>query len=194
MKAAGDIVEREKLPGRWQERLRLANGRELWLRPIRPEDAAPIDAGFALLRPEEIRQRYLHPVKALTPDYLDQLTHPDPAREFVLVAAEPYPPGEALVGAVARLAIDDDRRGAEFAILVSHYLAGYGLGRLMLSKLVHYARLRKLERLYGDVSEDNVAMLALAERLGFHRMHPQDSGGITRVVLDLRPGSTDAAA
>ena len=67
-------------------------------------------AGFALLQPDEIRQRFLHAVKELTPEMADELTHPDAKREFALVAAEPLPPGEALVGAVARAAISATAR------------------------------------------------------------------------------------
>lgn len=178
-------IRRQKLPGAWNERLRLANGRVLWLRRIRPEDAGPIDSAFSLLRPEEIRLRYLHLVKSLSPDYLHDLTHPEKGRAFVLVAAEPLPPGEALVGAVARLSIDVDRCEAEFAILVSHFVAGFGLGRLLMTRLIGYARRRKLKRIYGDVLEENTAMLTLARQLGFEHIHVPDSGGVARVELDL---------
>ena len=73
------------------------------IRPIRPDDAVPLRAGFPLLQPDEIRQRFLHAVKELTPEMADKLTRPDPRTEFAIVAAEPLPPGEALVGAVARV-------------------------------------------------------------------------------------------
>ena len=178
-------IRRQKLPGAWSERLRLANGRVLWLRRIRPEDAGPIDSAFSLLSHEEIRLRYLHLIKSLSPDYLHRLTHPEKGREFVLVAAEPMPPGQALVGAVARLSIDTERCEAEFAILVSHFVAGFGLGRLLMARLIGYARRRKLKRIHGDVLEENTAMLALAKELGFELIHVPDSGGVARVELDL---------
>lgn len=179
-------IERQPLQGRWKERLTLANGRELWLRPIQPNDAGPIRGAFGLLNDEEIRRRFMHPIKELSADYLRHLTHPAPGREFVLVAAEPLPPGRALIGAVARTALDPDDRSAEFALLVSRYVGGFGLGRLLLKRLISWARKRRLERIYGDVLEDNAPMLALADSLGFHREHLPDSAGLTRVVLPLR--------
>jgi len=194
MKRPRKTIEREKLPGRWEERLCLGNGRELRLRPIDPRDREPIAAAFSLLHEDEIRSRYMYTLKALSPDYLQRLTHPQRDRDFVLVAAEPYPPGEALIGAVARLSIDPDNRSAEFAILVSHFLSGHGLGRLMMRRLLRYARLRKLERIHGEVLEDNRPMLELAESLGFERQHLQDSGGTARVVLELGPGPSAAVA
>ena len=43
------MTARNRLPP-WHEMQRLANGREVLIRPIRPEDALPLRAGFALLQ------------------------------------------------------------------------------------------------------------------------------------------------
>lgn len=180
---------RERLPP-WHERQRLPNGRDVLIRPIRPEDAEPLRAGFALLQPEEIRQRFLHSMRELPPEAVERFTRINPKTEFALVAAEPLPPGEALVGAVARISIDPNGRDAEFAILVSRYVAGMGLGRYLMTRLVKWARGKQLERVYGDVFEHNLPMLSLAQSLGFVRESQQD--GLVRVSLDLTP--TDEAA
>ena len=185
-------MKRSRLASPWQERIVLDDMRELLLRPIESADAGPIRAGFELLTPEEIRLRYQHSVNSLSEDYLHRLTHPQCGREFVLVVAEPYPPGEALIGAVARSSQLDGTREAEFAILVSHFLAGHGLGRLLLKKLVTHARLRKLDAILGDVLDDNGPMLQLAETLGFQRTS-SDSAGTVRVRLPLRAHHRGAA-
>ncbi len=179
---------RNRLPP-WHEHVRLANGREVLIRPIRADDAGPLRAGFALLQPDEIRQRFLHAVRELSPDMAQRLTQPHPKTEFALVAAEPLPPGEALVGAVARVAITPGTREAEFAILVSHYVAGMGLGRHLMRRLVRWARGKKLERLHGDVLEGNQPMLSLVQSLGFRREH-SETPGLVRVVLDLKPAAS----
>ena len=179
------MTARNRLPP-WHEEIRLRNGREILVRPIRPEDAGPLRASFPLLQPDEVRQRFLHPVKELSADLAERLTRPNPRREFALVAAEPLPPGEALVGAVARIAIDDNGRDAEFAILVSHYIHGMGLGRHLMRRLVRWAKGRKVLRIYGEVLESNLPMQALAASLGFQREYPGDPG-MVRMVLDLPP-------
>lgn len=180
-------VMRETPPLDREARVRLGDGRELWLRPIVPEDAAALRAGFALLSPEEVRMRFLHPLKELSPELLHKLVHPHPRHEIALVAAEPLPPGEALVGAVARASLDEDGRRAEFAILVSRILAGQGLGTLLMKRLIRWARRKKLDALYGNVLDENDAMLALAQRLGFKREVLPDEPGLLRVTLPLRP-------
>lgn len=180
------MAARERLPP-WHERQRLPNGRELLIRPIRPEDAAPLRAGFTLLQPDEVRQRFLYSLKEMTPEMAEHFTRINPKNEFALVAAEPLPPGEALVGAVARAAIDSTGSNAEFAILVSRYIAGMGLGRYLMTRLVKWARGKNLDSIYGDVFEHNHAMLELSQSLGFERNVQQDGQGLVRVVLALKP-------
>ena len=177
------MAARNRMPP-WHENVRLSNGRDVLIRPIRPEDAVPLRAGFPLLQPDEVRQRFLHPMKELSMEQAERLTRPNTRREFALVAAEPLPPGEALVGAVARIAVDEDGLAGEFAILVSHYINGMGLGRHLMRRLVRWAKGRKLERVYGEVLESNLPMQALAASLDFRR-EPGESPGLVRMVLDL---------
>lgn len=187
------MVARNRLPP-WHESIRLPNGREVLIRPIRPEDAPPLQAAFALLEPDEIRNRFLHEVKELTDEHVHRLTHPDPRGEFVLVAAEPYPAGEALVGAVGRVCLVEGTHDAEFSILVSRYIRDMGLGRHLILRLVRWARGQKVERLYGDVFDQNQPMLALCESLGFTRQRDADSPGLFRVMLDLGEKHPDQSA
>lgn len=169
------------------EVLRLPDGRELWLRPVHPADAEPIAGAFELLGEDEIRRRYLHPVKALGMDYLAQLVNIVPGQSFAVVAAEPLPPGEALVGALARLTRDPGKDSAEFAILVSHFVAGQGLGKALMRRLLEWARAHGIRRVWGEVMDDNTAMTGLAQSLGFRRETSQESPNLLHVTLDLEP-------
>ena len=82
--------------------------------------------------------------------------------------------------------IDANGKDAEFAILVSHYVNGMGLGRHLMRRLVRWAKGRKVQRVYGDVLESNLPMQALATSLGF-RQEPTGEPGLVRVVLDIPP-------
>jgi RimJ/RimL family protein N-acetyltransferase len=164
----------------------LRDGRAMVIRPVHPADAEPIAGAFELLHEDEVRRRFLHPVKQLGAEHLQRLVHPGP-RGFAVVAAEPLPPGEALIGAVARIACeDDDARRAEFGILVSHFVANQGLGRRLLARLLQWARAHGVREVYGDVLDDNAAMLRLAEIAGFRREARHTMPGLTRVVRKLR--------
>lgn len=167
------------------ESVHLSDGRELVIRPIFPEDAGPIAASFHLLNEDEVRRRFLHILKALSEAHLRLLTHPVPDSEFAVVAAEPLPPGEALVAAVARLSRQGNR--AEFGILVSHFVVGIGIGRLLMARLIAWSELNGVEELWGDVMDDNRPMLDLANKLGFHRESIPGSQGLIRITLQLKP-------
>lgn len=179
------MIHRRPLGPPWQEELQLDDGRRLWLRPIQPADAEPLRAGFALLTPEEVRMRFLHPLTALTTEMARRLTHIDPRSQFALVLAEPEPPGQALVGGVVRAAIDAGTRRADFAILVSRFLANQGLGTLLMKQMLRWARLKRLDAVYGDVLQDNAQMLNLVQQLGFRRL-PSDEPGLVRIEKKLR--------
>ena len=168
------------------ETFQLSDGREVVVRPIAPADAEPIAASYHLLNEDEVRRRFLHLLKALDEQHLRQLTQPDTGSEFVVVAAEPLPPGDALVAAVARLARDTGNPArAEFGILVSHFVVGRGLGRLLMQRLVEWCGENGVEELWGDVLEDNAPMLELANHLGFSRETIPGAPGLVRVSLKL---------
>jgi RimJ/RimL family protein N-acetyltransferase len=116
-----------------------------------------------------------------------QLVNIVPGESFAVVAAEPLPPGEALVGALARLNRDPGKDSAEFAILVSHFVAGQGLGKALMRRLLEWAQAHGIRRIWGEVMDDNTAMIELAQSLGFQRETSQESPNLLHVTLDLAP-------
>lgn len=187
------MAARNRLPP-WHEMQHLSNGRDVLIRPIRPDDALPLRAAFSLLEPDEVRQRMLTSTGLpstgeFSPEMADKVSRPDPRSEFAIVVAEPLPPGEAMVGAVARATIVAGGRDVEFAILVSRFIAGMGLGRHLMRRLVRWARGKNVHRIYGDVLELNQPMVTLAHSLGFHSEASADPG-MVRLVLELQPANT----
>jgi RimJ/RimL family protein N-acetyltransferase len=169
----------------WTERLTLDDGRDFVVRPIEPADAPVLAEVFHLLTPEQVRYRFLHPIKELTPAMLRQLTEIDRSQAIALVVAEPGAAGTALIGAVGRAAMVKGSRDAEFGIVVGGPISGRGLGRHLLKRLVHWARLKRLDTLFGTVLADNGPMLDLAARLGFSREHVSGEPGLVRVAMSL---------
>ena len=93
---------------------------------------------------------------------------------------------EALIGAVARLALDPEQLKAEFALIVGREIAGQGVGTFLMKRLIDYARRRRMLELWGDVRDDNAAMLAVCDELGFSRSHASDEPGVVHVRKPLR--------
>lgn len=145
------------------------------IRPIRGEDEAALRLGFLQLSPEEVRQRFLYPLKALTHDLAAELTQIDYRRQMALVLADRKPAGHSQIYGVVRAADDSGLSSAEFAIVLPSVLSGQGLGTLLMRKLIDHQRARGLRRLWGQVLAENSAMLALARKLNFSdRAHPDE--------------------
>jgi len=181
-------MPRNRLPP-WHEEFVLNNQRAILIRPIRPEDAAPLQGVFPLLLPAELRDAMAGPGGELDEAAAATLCRPDPKTELVLVGAEPYAPGEAVIASLARARIVPHTRQARFTILLGRHVAGLGLGRHLVQKLVKWSRGRYLDRLYGDIPETNRPMLDLCASMGFTpSQEPGVPPGLVRLVLDLSGG------
>ena len=151
----------------WCEAIALKDGRQLLLRPIQASDADRLRRSFKNLSPRDVRMRFMHPLKELSAEFAQKLVEINPDQAFALVLVEAKPPEQALIGAVARTAIDPDGREAEFAIVLGEEIRGLGLGRYLMEKLILWCRQRELDAIYGFILEENAAMLGLAYELGF---------------------------
>ena len=158
------MAARERLPP-WHEHHRLTNGRELLIRPIRPEDADPLRAGFDLLEPAALRG-LLSPAPALDAPTAARLARPNPRTEFTLVATDLEGPGDAVIAALAQVRTDPAALEGSFVVLVSRFVAGLGLRRYLLRRVAKWARSRGVATLRGELPHDPAA-LQLAESLGF---------------------------
>lgn len=196
MAAARSSYRFQRLPlGRpWCEAVRLETGRKLLLRPIRPDDAERLRIAFRELTPEEVRFRFFHPIKELSPELARSLTAIDPDRGFALVVTEFLPPEQARIGGVGRVAIDPGERNAEFAVTVGGELQGFGLGRYLLQRLTEWCRKKRLDTIYGRIMSDNHGMLHIVRSLGFTIRPDMDAPGIViaRRALSTRPASESA--
>jgi acetyltransferase len=162
----------------------VAVGRTLLLRPIRPEDEPALVRGFRRLSEDEIRSRFFAPMKELPHLTAARFTQIDYDREMAFVIAETQAGGVSELRGIARLVADPDNARAEFAIIVERALTGLGLGSLLMSRLIDYARSKGIGEVYGDVLEDNAVMRGLCRALRF-REAPAE-GHVIRVTLPLR--------
>ncbi|HEY1611081.1 MAG TPA: GNAT family N-acetyltransferase, partial [Paraburkholderia sp.] len=80
---------------------------------------------------------------------------------------------------------DPDNETAEFAVMVLSTLKGRGLGRLLMERIISYARSRGTHWLIGEALRENSGMIALARASGFS-VSPTDDPGVVgfRLALD----------
>jgi acetyltransferase len=151
-------------PKEWERTIRLGDGREVFVRPVRPEDETMFRAFFPRVTMEDLRLRFFAPVREFSHEFIARLTQLDYARAIALVAIDPAN-GEML-GAV-RLHADANFDRGEYAILVRSDLKGHGLGWRLMQIMIEYARWLGLTTIEGQVLRENTTMLRMCRELGF---------------------------
>jgi RimJ/RimL family protein N-acetyltransferase len=168
--------------------LLLADGTEVTLRPIRPDDAAALAAFNARLSSESRYLRYFSFRRGIGERELERFTHPDGRLHAGLVA---FVDGE-LVGH----ACFDRKEGelaAEVAFEVADSLQGRGLGTLLLEALVRHARGAGVTSFTARVLPHNRKSLQVFRDLGLEE-RTRFADGCVEIALDLAPTARSAEA
>jgi len=158
------------LVSNWQ----LADGTNMVIRPIRPEDAA-LEQEFVRNLSEESRYfRFMNSVQELSESMLVRFTQIDYSREMALIAVKEEHDKEIELG-VTRYAINPDGESCEFALVVADSMRGRGLGHKLMIALMDTARSKGLKSMEGEVLNSNTSMLKLMKRLDFTiETNPED--------------------
>ena len=168
------------LISQWQ----LADGTDITIRPIRPEDADLVKRFVHDLSEESKYFRFMNSVQELTEEMLARLTQLDYSREMALVAVTCDEEPETELG-VARYSINPDGQTCEFALVVADKVTGKGLGQKLMVSLMEAARSAGLATIEGEVLSHNHNMLKLMTRMGF-TIHPSsEDSGIMKVSKPL---------
>lgn len=172
-------------PSELEKHVAARDGRELLLRPIRPEDEPALRTFVRELTPEDRRLRFFSHVKELDARLAARLTQIDYDREMALVLTDPSANDTAILG-VMRISADPDGAHAEYAGAVRSDLKGLGLGRLLLQEICECARRRGIGEVWGEVLAENAPMLALVRKLGFSVQVSEEDRSVVIVRLPLQ--------
>jgi acetyltransferase len=168
-----------------EEVVRLADGSEVTLRPIRPEDEPAHSEFIQALSPEDSRFRFFHTVRSMPHSQLARLTQIDYDREMAFVAVRRRASGGLETVGVVRTVADGANETAELSIVVRSDLKRRGLGSQLLRKALDHCRSRGTRELAGDVLAENDSMLELAKRFKGFSLSEPDEQGIVRISHPL---------
>ncbi len=127
---------------------------DVFIRPIRPDDAPLLLELFESLSPRSIYNRFFSLLKSLSHNMLARFTQIDYDREIALVALCKTETNEKILG-VARVINEIDQKHAEFSVLVGDPWQGKGIGAELLQRCLSIAKERNLETVYGQVLSEN---------------------------------------
>ena len=172
-------------PAHLATRFQLADGTDIVIRPIRPEDA-DMEADFVRNLSTEAKYfRFMNALQELSQEMLVRLTQIDYYNEMALIAVKPNGQAEEQVG-VARYSTNLDQRSCEFALVVGDAWQGHGIGYQLMQKLMEIARDRGLENMDGQVLSNNTRMLTLMKSLNFSIERDPEDSAVKRVVIGLQ--------
>lgn len=172
-------------PAHLEEKFNLRDGREVLIRPIRPEDEPNHNEFMTHITPQDIRFRFFGTVKQLPHTEMARLTQLDYDREMAFIAEAINEEGHVETLGVVRTVTDPNNERAEYAILVRSDLKGQKLGWKLLTKMIEYCRSRGTDYFVGQILRDNRKMLDMVKSMGFKVQSVPDED-IMEVELELK--------
>ncbi len=167
------------------ETINLKDGTHITIRPIHPDDADDLQNTFMRLSTQSIYLRFLSFKKVLTDEEAKQLATVDYLKRMAFVATMLENHQEIVVG-VSRYALLDTAhpKTAEAAVIVGDEFQGRGIGKLLLRRLVIYARLKGIHHLRGNLDIGNDRMLYLVKSSGL-KYKQRFVDGVWQVDIDI---------
>jgi acetyltransferase len=173
-------------PGEYTWGFVTRSGKQVTLRPIRPEDEPLLARFHETLSERTVYLRYLEHLRLnqrVAHQRLARLCFIDYARDMALVVEGTGPAGAPEMLAVGRLSRTGPRE-AEFSVLVADAHQGQGIGTELLRRLVEIGRQEGFRKITADMSPANGAMQAVSRKLGF-RLHGELQDPTLEAVLEL---------
>jgi methyltransferase (TIGR00027 family) len=153
-------------PARYEERLKLKSGREVYLRPILETDGNLLVDLFNRISPRSLHQRFLTHLHTLPEDLLHHLTHLDYHREFALAGVAGEEGRDAII-AVCRYSLGRQGDLADLALAVRDDWQHLGLGKALLERIIAIAGQHGITRFGSMMDPGNVIMDKILKDLGY---------------------------
>jgi len=168
-------------PKKYETRWRMANGEEVLLRPIKPEDEPMWLEMFKAFSEESIRYRFFQVIKDTPHEVRVRYCNIDYDREIAIVPEITQNGKRRLLG-VGRLSIEPDGKSGEFAIIVTDEFQNAGLGTKLADHVLEVAEDMGIERVYSVMLAENYRALSLMKRMGFSLSY-SDDGTVEATLL-----------
>jgi acetyltransferase len=161
---------------------RLADGREVLIRPIRPTDEAPERRFFDALSSETKHLRFMHYVRSVNDQLVHAFTHVDYDRHMAFVCEAAAGAQSELVGEARYLV---EGAACEFSVVIADGWHKSGIAKLLMDALIGHACARGLRTMEGLILSENRHMLNFVKALGFEVHRAKEDPTITRAVMRL---------
>lgn len=152
-------------PAEYETAFLAKNDQDLFIRPIKPEDAQLLADFFLSLSERTILHRFLQPVTSFEPEILARFTQIDYDRDLALVAIDSSANAPQMVG-VARYFRKPGKAEAKAFVVIADKWQGQALGAKLLEMIVQAAFSQGIKTLHGECLMENRWMINLAREFG----------------------------
>lgn len=153
-------------PERYIKTIRLADGTETLLRPIKPEDEPLWLEMLGSCSKEAIYSRFRYNFHFDSHEVATQFCYIDYARELGIVAEVEEEGRKKLIG-VGRLIADPDLENVEYAVLITDAWQRKDLGKILTQYCTEIAKINDFKRIFAETTKDNKPMISVFKKLGF---------------------------
>jgi acetyltransferase len=154
--------------------VKLNDGTEVLLRPIKPEDEPMWLELLASCSKESIYLRFRYDFYFDSHEVASQFCFIDYAREIAIVAELEENGRKQIIG-VGRLIADPDVETMEYAILITDKWQKKELGNIITEFCIEIAKKNGIKRLVAETTKNNKAMIAVFRRLNFKIQFNEDT-------------------
>ena len=154
---------RHPYPVAYETTFKAADGGEIFVRPIRPEDESMIKDMFYNFSEKTVYLRYHAALKSMPHNRLQVFCNVDYDSEMALIACVGKAGHEDIIG-VGRYMTDPVQDTAELAFVVADAHQRRGLGSYLFNELIRIGREKGIQKFNAEVLPQNSGMLKI-----FHR-------------------------
>lgn len=161
-------------PERLIKKVKLGDGTDTLLRPIKPEDEPLWLEMLGSCSKESIYSRFRYNFHFDSHEVATQFCYIDYARELAIVAEVEVNGRRKLIG-VGRLIADPDVETVEYAILITDAWQRKDLGKILTQYCLDIAKANNLKRIFAETTKDNKPMISVFKKLGFKVHFDEDT-------------------
>jgi N-acetylglutamate synthase-like GNAT family acetyltransferase len=177
--ALPEIDQKPEVLGTDQTVLTTRSGFQFLVRLASADDEAELAGLFAHLTQEDLRYRFLSPLKRVGPDVLAMMTHVDHKRTESFLA---FDAANGRLIANAMLAAAPNNEKAEVALAVDSDYKHRGISWTLLQHVMRTAKARGIKKLQSIEDRGHKAAIALEREIGFKaKSYPGDA---TLILLE----------
>ncbi len=161
-------------PEEYVKTVKLSDGTDVILRPIKPEDEPMWLELLGSCSKESIYFRFRTNYFFDSHKVATQFCYIDYSREMAIVAEITENNSRKLIG-VGRLIADTDHETAEYAILITDAWQNKNLGNILTQYCLEISKELGLKRIIAETTADNKPMIAILKKLNFKIYFDTDS-------------------